>query len=236
MCDDGNVCTQNDTCDAAGVCQGGTSPCMGNTFHPVCNPVDGSCGCAVDMTCGTGGLCFGGRCLVTTTAAITNCGDDGLQQEFGDGETYLNDDSIFMSDQDDYMGLRFTGTGIPANSTMFHAVPVVTVGTLNRDIRDDWSLVLDPTTPTLASQDGNISNRMPRSAVKRWDATPPVGPASAPDFAQEVQTLVALPTWTPGGAIMFVAHRYTSSDDVRYYMCDDNEGRRPRLYLQYAPP
>jgi hypothetical protein len=227
----------DDRCDIAGACQPGADPCAANTFHPQCSPVDGTCGCATDASCGTGGLCFGGRCLISKELRISPCSNDAHQEEYGNGDVIDNNSNPLLNNADDFLGLRFTNTGIPAGSRVFHAFAVITVGSVYRDAHEDWSLVMDPLTPAIQETDGNLSSRAPRSATQRMDGEVPAGPNAAPEFAAEVEALVAMSTWTPAtGAIMFVADRFTDSDLLRVYMCEDGDGRGPRLRLQYAPP
>ncbi|MFO0593156.1 MAG: right-handed parallel beta-helix repeat-containing protein [Polyangiaceae bacterium] len=88
-CNDGNACTQTDTCQS-GVCSGGnvkscpsTGPCMAG----VCNAADGSCSetpkangtaCSDGNNCTTGDVCNAGQCNgAAVQCPATACGEAG---------------------------------------------------------------------------------------------------------------------------------------------------------------
>lgn len=94
-CSDGNLCTQTDACDGAGVCVGSNPVnCTGGqcTTGGTCNPATGTCQggnnqpngtpCNDSLACTTGDNCQGGVCVGPTPACAVGqtCSEPGTGQ------------------------------------------------------------------------------------------------------------------------------------------------------------
>ncbi len=178
-------------------------------------------------------------CIVETVSAQVQDGSDDAEER-PDGSVFINGTRLDLVRQNGVqtVGVRFQNLVIPQNADILSAHLEFTV---KQSHSSSVTLRIEGEDPNNGSaafvnQTNDVSNR-PRTAAQVDWANPPAAAVGAklisPDISDVVEEMVASPSWSSGGALVFVVTEVAGTGKRAAHTAESELASAPRLVVTY---